>query len=98
MNPADLAWLILLLPLISAVVITLFTQRDGPLSAKLSITAIVLSFVLTAALFLAFGESRAVDTTALDWLSVGDLKIELGLRLDALSWLMLFIVTGVGGL
>ena len=98
MNPADLAWLILLLPLVAAVVITLLTQRDGPLSAKLSITAIVLSFVLTAGLFLALGQNRAIDASALDWLSVGDLKIELGLRLDPLSWVMLLIVTSVGGL
>ena len=36
----DLAWLVLLLPLLSAVVITLFTQGDPKLSAQLSIGAV----------------------------------------------------------
>jgi NADH-quinone oxidoreductase subunit L len=98
MNPHDLAWIILLLPLAATVIITLFTQRDGRLSAKLSIAAVVLSFVFTAALFLIFGQNRVTDATPFDWLSVGNLTIELGLRLDPLSWVMLFIVTGVGGL
>jgi NADH-quinone oxidoreductase subunit L len=38
-----------------------------------------------------------VNETAITWLAVGDLRIELGLRLDALSLPMLLVVTGVGG-
>jgi len=62
------------------------------------IGAVVLSFVFTVALFLVLGENQAINATSLEWLSIGDLKLELGLRLDPLSWLMLLIVTGVGGL
>jgi len=69
MNPEDLAWLILLFPLAAAVVITLFTQRDARLSAKLSIAAVVLSFVVTAALFLALGHNRVTNAAASDWLT-----------------------------
>src|SRR4051812_30796806 len=98
MNTEDLAWIILLLPLAAAVIITLATQRDGPFSGKLSIGAVVLSFLFTVGLFFVLGENRVTNATPLDWLSIGDLKIELGLRLDPLSWLMLLIVTGVGGL
>src|SRR5438445_8918992 len=98
MNTEDLAWIILLLPLVSAVIITLATQRDGKFSGKLSIGAVVLSFLFTVALFLTLGENRVINARPLEWLNVGDFKIELGVRLDPLSWLMLLIVTGVGGL
>lgn len=98
MNTEDLAWIILLLPLASAVIITLFTQRDGKFSGKLSIGAVILSFLFTVGLLFALSESRVVDARSMEWLSIGDFKIELGLRLDPLSWLMLLIVTGVGGL
>src|SRR5258706_5851754 len=98
MNPEDLAWIILLLPLAAVVIITLFTRRDGNFSGKLSIGAVVLSFLFTAGLFFALGENRVTNTTSVDWISVANLKIELGLRLDPLSWVMLFVVTGVGGL
>src|SRR5881296_375943 len=98
MNTEDIAWAILLLPLAAAVIITLVTRRDGKFSGKLSIGAVVLSFVFTAALFLVLGENRVINATSIEWLQIGDLKFELGLRLDPLSWVMLLIVTGVGGL
>jgi NADH-quinone oxidoreductase subunit L len=93
---ANLAWLILLLPLVAAVVITLFTQRDQRLSAGLSIGAIVISF-LCGLLLLAWlpGGTSGLELK-LNWLSVGTLNVEFGLRLDALSVLMLLVVTGVG--
>jgi NADH-quinone oxidoreductase subunit L len=97
-RPENFAWLILLLPLLSAAAITLFTQRDGVRSAKLSITAVVLTFVLSCGLFLLLKNTTKADPDALPWLHIGDLKIDLGLKLDPLSLLMLLVVTGVGGL
>ena len=97
-KPENFAWLILLLPLLSAAGITLFTQRDGARSAKISITAVVLTFVLSLGLFLLFKGSKQVDPSALTWLHIGDLNIELGLRLDPLSLMMLLVVTGVASL
>ncbi len=91
-------WLILFLPLLAAVVITLFTQRDGRFSAQLSIAAVALSFAISLLTFFLFRETTKAAETSVEWLSVGSLKIELGLRLDPLSLLMLLIVTGVGGL
>ncbi|HEY2952956.1 MAG TPA: NADH-quinone oxidoreductase subunit L [Verrucomicrobiae bacterium] len=91
-------WLILFLPLLAAVVITLFTQRDGKFSAQLSIAAVALSFAVSLLTFFLYRETTKAAETSVDWLAVGPLKIELGLRLDPLSLLMLLIVTGVGGL
>ena len=100
-NFPDIAWVVLLLPLAATVIITLFSQRDAKFSAALSIGAVVLAFLATCAL--AVPLLSTLDTTpsapasALHWLEVGDLKVQLGLYLDRLSLLMLFVVTGVGG-
>src|SRR6266853_765367 len=101
-QPQDLAWIILLLPLAAAVGITLFTQRDGKFSVQLSISAVAFAFVISLGLFVLLQESLRLtnhaDDAAFEWLSIGqDLKLEVGLRLDRLSLLMLLIVTGVGG-
>ena len=95
-RPENIAWAVLLLPLLAALAILLFTRRDGRFSAQLSIAAIALSFLISLGLFLMFREVTLVNPSTLNWLAIGDLKVELGLRLDPLSLLMLLIVTGVG--
>src|SRR5437764_9003474 len=101
MHLPDFAWIVLFLPLLAAVVITLFTQRDAKFSAQLSIGAIALSFCFSLVLFISLGGSAAspgpVESTPFTWLSVGDFVVEFGLRLDPLSLLMMLIVSGVGG-
>jgi NADH-quinone oxidoreductase subunit L len=93
---ANLAWLVLFLPLLAAVVITLFTQPRPQVSAGLSIGAIVLAFVASLVLFGVLPHEKNATELKVLWLSVGTLNVELGLRLDALSLLMLLVVTGVG--
>ncbi len=90
-----LPWLILFLPLLAAGAITLFTLRNKAASATLSIGAIVTGFVLTLAL-VKFGGWDARELSV-NWLSIGSLNMDFGLKLDALSLMMLLIVTGVGG-
>src|SRR5687767_12444395 len=93
----NLAWVILFLPLLSAAAIAFFTQRDRVLSARLSIGAVVVGFVLSVIVFFGFHNAVAPVEVAASWLAVGDLQVDFGLRLDRLSLLMLLIVTGVGG-
>jgi NADH-quinone oxidoreductase subunit L len=90
-------WLILFLPLLAAVVITLFLQRFPRASAAVSVGAILISFVLSLGVMAEFRQGRAPDAS-LTWLQVGSLNIEFGLHFDALSVLMLLVVTGVGSL
>ncbi|HXR04643.1 MAG TPA: NADH-quinone oxidoreductase subunit L [Verrucomicrobiae bacterium] len=90
-----LPWLTLFLPIFSAAVITLFTLKYRNVSALLSIGAIVIGFVSTVAFIAANGWITA--ETALNWLSIGGLNIDFGLKLDRLSEMMMLIVTGVGG-
>jgi NADH-quinone oxidoreductase subunit L len=89
-------WLILFLPLLSVVVITLFTLRSKTISSLISIGAIVTGFVLTLIFIHANGFHISAETST-NWLTIGGLQIDFGLKLDALSLMMLLIVTGVGG-
>ncbi len=98
----DFAWLVLFLPLFSAVIIALFTRRDAQLSAQLSIGAVVASLFISGAIFIGLQGSldlvKGLESTPFTWLRVGDLDVQFGLRLDPLSLLMILIVTGVGAL
>ena len=88
------AWLILLLPLFSAVVIGLGAFRSRIASAAISVGAVVGSFFLTLLLIAAGGELHP----SVIWLAIDGLHIDIGLQIDKLSKLMLCVVTGVGSL
>jgi NADH-quinone oxidoreductase subunit L len=90
-------WLILLLPILSAAVITLLTLRNKVVSALISIGAVVAGLVLTLLFISANGFHPEVTETTVKWLSIGGLDVDLGLKLDALSLMMMLVVTGVGG-
>ena len=96
-RPICSVWLTLFAPLVATVLITLFTRRWKGLSATLSIGAIVLGFVLSLRLFalLAFQGQQHWPHT-IQWLTIGNVRIEFGMTTDALSILMLLVVTGVG--
>ena len=90
-------WLILFLPLLSVVVVTLFTLRSKTVSSLISIGAVAAGFVLTC-LFVNANGIHFSGETSVNWLTIGGLNVDFGLKLDALSMMMLFVVTGVGGL
>ena len=90
-------WLILFLPLLSVAVITLFTLHSKALSSLISIGAVAAGFVLTC-LFVNANGIHYSGETSVNWLTIGGLNVDFGLKLDALSMMMLFVVTGVGGL
>ncbi|HEX4119601.1 MAG TPA: NADH-quinone oxidoreductase subunit L [Verrucomicrobiae bacterium] len=91
-NP--LPWLLLLAPLLSAVLITLFLQKDARISAFVSVAAVLVSLLLSVDLFAQYLSGAAFDVHA-EWLRVGGLNIEFGLHFDSLTMLMLLVVTGV---
>jgi NADH-quinone oxidoreductase subunit L len=93
----NLPWIILFLPLFSATVITLFTLRTKTVSSLISIGAVVTGFILTVIFINHEGWHPITTETSVNWLSIGGLQIDFGLKLDALSLMMLLIVTGVGG-
>ncbi|HEX5010351.1 MAG TPA: NADH-quinone oxidoreductase subunit L [Planctomycetota bacterium] len=92
-------WLILLLPLASAVLITLFTQRWPRLSAGLSIAAVAGAFAVAAShLGAVLHGENVVLTGHFTWLAAGGHDFHYGYLVDGLSMVMLMVVTGVGGL
>jgi NADH-quinone oxidoreductase subunit L len=92
-----LPWLVLLLPLGAAALITLVTSRDRKLSGGLSIGAVVAGFVLSC-VFVGWCRFEPVSELSVSWLNIGDLQVQLGLQLDPLSMLMMLVVTGVASL
>jgi NADH-quinone oxidoreductase subunit L len=92
---AVVPWIILLAPLLSAVVITLFTLRWKALSSFISLAAVLLSFVCSCLIFTQSGISAAEFT----WIELGGVfKVPFGFVLDGLSKTMLVVVSGVGSL
>jgi len=91
-----LPWLILLLPLGAAAFITLFAQGNRKLSAGLSIAAVVAGFVLSL-VFVSSNPWEPARETTFTWLAIGGFQVDFGLRFDALSLLMMLVVTGVAG-
>jgi len=98
MRPELLPWFVLFLPLAAAVIITLFTRRDRELSAGLSNGAVVAGLILSVIFVSWAGWQAANPESTVNWLSIGDLSVQFGLRFDPLSLLMMLIVTGVASL
>jgi NADH-quinone oxidoreductase subunit L len=94
----NLAWCILLLPLAAAVGTTLFTLRNGRLTAQISIAAVVVAFLMSGIAVLATSDVGVARSSELAWLHVGDLSVDIRLVLDPLSKVMLLVVTGVASL
>jgi len=88
-----LPWIILLTPLSSAVVITLFTLRWKTVSSLISVAAVLVSFVCSCLIF----TQSNIAAAEFIWIDVaGALKVPVGFTLDQLSKTMLLVVTGVG--
>jgi NADH-quinone oxidoreductase subunit L len=88
-----LPWIILLAPLLSAAVITLFTLRWKAVSSFISVAAVLVSFGCSCLIF-----TKSNPATAeFNWIDIaGVFKVPLGLTLDQLSKTMLIVVSGVG--
>ena len=90
-----LPWYVLLLPLGSAITITLFTLRSKALSSFISVAAVLGSFVGS---WLVFMQSN-ISAPASTWIEIsGVFKVPFGFVLDNLSKTMLLLVSGIGAL
>jgi NADH-quinone oxidoreductase subunit L len=99
MSPVQL-WLILLLPLISATVITIFTRKSPKVSAMISVGAVVGSFLLSLGpLFQMLSDPHALPVESFwYWINLPGLQVKMGVLIDPLSIIMLFVVTGIASL
>jgi NADH-quinone oxidoreductase subunit L len=88
------AWLLLILPLASAVLIQLRLKHTPNLAAAVSVLSVLGTLVLSIIL----AHNEAVGDARFVWAAAGDFTIEIGLQLDKLSQGMMLVVTGVGAL
>src|SRR5213592_2678649 len=90
-----LPWCSLLLPLVSAIAITLFTHRSRALSSFISIGAVLGSFVCSCLIF----TRQGISAREFNWIDFGGVfNVPFGFVLDKLSKTMLVLVSGIGSL
>jgi NADH-quinone oxidoreductase subunit L len=92
MSPASLALLLLALPIVSAALTAFFFRRQPLVGQILSVGTAAALLVIGSILI--FGTENFTVTQ--EWLVIGPLSVHLGLLLDDLSKLMLFVVVFVG--
>ncbi|HHW60470.1 MAG TPA: NADH-quinone oxidoreductase subunit L, partial [Syntrophomonadaceae bacterium] len=90
-------WLIPFLPFLAFALIGLLFHRWPKFSAFLSIAAVAGSFVLSllTAITVFTGPQNAVYEVAVRWLEMPGLKVDMGILIDPLAAVMLFVVTTV---
>jgi NADH-quinone oxidoreductase subunit L len=102
MQVFDLTWLVLLLPLLGFLVVGSLRffggYKNNEAITYIGCGAIALAFIcaLISYLTLVNSATQVSDSVFWRWVQSGSLYISFGLRLDALSGVMLLVVTGVG--
>src|SRR5688572_21077498 len=92
---------IVFLPLLAALVARLGGRVIGRKPAKIVTTgALFVSCLLSWPIFLSFvfGNGEAQVVPVLDWIRSGNLSVDWALRVDALTAVMLVVVTSVSSL
>ena len=97
---ASTLWLIPGLPLAGAALLLMLGRRSDRWGHLLGCATAFASFCVAAWQFAAMAgrdaADRTVGQTLVTWVSVGELHVDLGLRLDQLSMVFVLLVTGVG--
>jgi NADH-quinone oxidoreductase subunit L len=89
------AWVIALLPFVSAAAILFFGKRTPGQGAAYGIAAIGAGFVLSLAVLWHFVQGGGSYESSISWFTVGPLHVEAGILVDGLTAAMLVVVTTV---
>jgi NADH-quinone oxidoreductase subunit L len=96
----DLAWLIPVVPAVSAALLLLVGRRLGPAAAWVAIAAAGFTAVLSTLVFLELRaqpeDARVFLRTVATWLEIGSLSVDWEVLVDPLAAMMLLLVTWVG--
>jgi len=99
---ASLAWLLVVLPALGALILFVSGRRSDRWGHWLGVATVVASFVIGLLIFLdTLGldpAQRTREVSVYEWISVAGLHIDFGLRLDPLSLTFVLLITGVGSL
>jgi NADH-quinone oxidoreductase subunit L len=95
--PEAAVWAIYFAPIASFIVIVAFVYRQALLAGRVSILAVFIAWLLS---LWALDSAIADDGVALGfephhWFTLFDFTVELGIRLDGLSAVMIFVVTSI---
>jgi NADH-quinone oxidoreductase subunit L len=92
------AWLLILIPLVSAAVLLLLGRRADKWGHWLGVLSVLAAFVLGLVYFLSLRglSNRSVELRLFDYLPVGGLHVKFGLLYDPLSAIFVLLITGVG--
>ncbi len=88
-------WTVPAIPIVSFAVIVLFTRWNENISKAISISAIGYGFVYSLLVLIEMlGKPQGfVADLHFDWLVLGDFKLQIGMYIDALTAVMLMVVT-----
>jgi len=103
MQILDSAWLIPVIPLVSAGVLALAGRRlKEPIAGWVATVAVGASFVLSFGQLIALvgrpPEARTFVRTLYEWIPAGGFRVPVSYRIDPLSVVMILLITGVGAL
>lgn len=91
---AELAWLVPLFPLISFVLLVAFGRSLKEKAAYVGIVAMLASFIIALVIFIQQYVQEASDYLySIEWFKIGDNVLNLGIEVNQLNSMMLFIVT-----
>jgi len=98
---ADYIWLIPFFPALGFILNSAFGRLvSKTVVSWIACLAIFFSFLSAAAVFREFlqlpPEARVFESIIYNWIASGELSVNIGFRLDALSVIMCLVVTGVG--
>jgi NADH-quinone oxidoreductase subunit L len=99
---ASLAWLLVALPALGALVLFVAGRRSNAWGHVLGVLTVAAAFVVGLVIFIETlglpAAQRTRELVVYDWFSVAGLHVDFGLRLDPLSLTFVLLITGVGGL
>jgi NADH-quinone oxidoreductase subunit L len=91
----EFSWIIPLLPLLSFLVILLFTRENRKLSSAISIGAIAIGFIYAISLLIRQLGDNSEFEMRFAWAVFPTMSLEVGILIDSLTTMMLVVVTTV---
>jgi NADH-quinone oxidoreductase subunit L len=92
---AKLAWVVALLPVVSAALTLFFGKRTPGRGWIYGVAATGAGFVLSVLVLWHFVQGGGALTSSVAWFTIGPLHVELGQFVDGLTAIMLIVVTAV---
>lgn len=95
-------WIVLALPLLGSLILASFGAREPSKAVTrwIGCGSIGAAFVLSADIFIRMlgddAEQRVHVSRLWEWIDIGGVTVDLAIRIDQLSVMMMLVITGVG--